>query len=71
MKKRGKKSELALTDHLLLTFTHLRHYPTFAGLGAELGISEYYANKIYQLGACEHIFQYVHMLLNYAGEFID
>ncbi|MDE0299509.1 MAG: transposase family protein [Candidatus Poribacteria bacterium] len=47
VKKRVKKSELALTDRLLLTFTHLRHYPTFAGLGAEFGISESYANKIY------------------------
>ena len=47
MKKRGRKSEIALTDRLLLTFTYLRHYPTFARLGAEFGISESYANKIY------------------------
>ena len=47
MKKRGKKSEVALTDRLLLTFTYLRHYPTFARLGTEFGISESYANKIY------------------------
>ena len=48
MKKRGKKSEVALTNRLLLTFTYLRHYPTFARLGLEFGISESYANKIYQ-----------------------
>ena len=30
MKKRGKKSEVALADRLLLTFTYLHHYPTFA-----------------------------------------
>ena len=47
MKKRGKKSGLPLTDRLLLTFTYLRHYPTFARLGTEFGISESYANKIY------------------------
>ena len=47
MKKRGKKSEVALTNRLLLTFTYLRHYPTFAILGLEFGISESYANKIY------------------------
>ena len=47
MKKRGRKSEVALTDRLLLTFTYLRHYPTFARLGLEFGISESYANKIY------------------------
>ena len=47
MKKRGKKSGLPLTDRLLLTFTYLRHYPTFARLGLEFGISESYANKIY------------------------
>ena len=47
MKKRGKESEIALTDRLLLTFAYLRHYPTFARLGAEFGISESYANKLY------------------------
>ncbi len=47
MKKRGKKSSLTLADRLLLTFTYLRHYPTFARLGEEFGISESYANKIY------------------------
>ena len=47
MKKRGKKSEVALTDRLLLTFTYLRHYPTFARLGLGFGISESYANKLY------------------------
>ena len=48
MKKRGKKSEVELPNRLLLTFTYLRHYPTFARLGLEFGISESYANKIYQ-----------------------
>ena len=47
MKKRGQKSELRLVERLLLTFTYLRHYPTFARLGDEFGISESYANKIY------------------------
>ena len=47
MKKRGKKSEVPLADRLLLTFTYLRHYPTFDRLGSEFGISESYANKIY------------------------
>ncbi len=47
MKKRGKKSEVALADRLLLTFTYMRHYPTFARLGMEFGISESYANKLY------------------------
>ena len=36
-----------MTDRLLLTFTYLRHYPTFARLGMEFGISESYANKLY------------------------
>ena len=47
MKKQGRKSGLPLIDRLLLTFTYLRHYPTFARLGSEFGISESYANKIY------------------------
>ena len=47
MKKRGKKSEVALADRLLLTFTYMRHYPTFARLDMEFGFSESYANKIY------------------------
>ena len=47
MKKRGKKSEVALTNHLLLTFPYLGHYPTFAMFGTEFGIRESYANKIY------------------------
>ena len=47
MKKRGRKSGLPLIDRLLLTFTYSRHYPTFARLGLEFGISESYANKIY------------------------
>ncbi len=47
MKKRGRKSDLSLADQLLLTFRYLRHYPTFARLGKEFGMSESYANKIY------------------------
>jgi hypothetical protein len=47
MKKRGKKSHLALGDRLLLTLMYLRHYPTFATLGSTFGISESYANKLY------------------------
>ena len=47
MKKRGQKSQLRLLERLLLTFTYLRHNPTFARLGSEFGISESYANKIY------------------------
>ena len=47
MKKRGRKSEVTLADRLLLTFTYMRHYPTFARLGMEFGISESYANKLY------------------------
>ena len=35
MKKRGKKSEVALADRLLLIFSYMRHYPTFARLGME------------------------------------
>ena len=47
MKRRGLKSSISLADQLLLTFRYLRHYPTFARLGEEFGISESYANKIY------------------------
>ena len=47
MKKRGLKSTIPLAERLLLTLTYLRHYPTFAKLGKEFGISESYANKIY------------------------
>ena len=47
MKKRGQKSQLPLVERLLLTFTYLRHYSTFAMLGDEFGISKSYANKIY------------------------
>ena len=36
-----------MAHRLLLTFTYLRHYPTFSRLGAEFRISESYANKIY------------------------
>mgnify|MGYP001393834283 CR=1 FL=1 len=45
MKKRGKKSQFPLVERLLLAFTYLRHYPTFARLGDEFGVSESYANK--------------------------
>lgn len=47
MKKRGLKHGLPLADRLLLTFTYLRHYPTFERLGKEFGISESYACKLY------------------------
>lgn len=47
MKKRGLKHGVALVDRLLLTFRYLRHYPTFARLGKEFGLSESYACKIY------------------------
>ncbi len=48
MKRRGKKSQsLTLADKLLLTLEYFRHYPTFAKLGQNFGISESYANKIY------------------------
>ena len=47
MRKRGKKSQFPLVERLLLAFTYLRHYPTFARLGDEFGISESYANKTY------------------------
>ncbi len=47
MKKRGLKASITLADQLLLTFYYLRHYPTFARLGDQFGISESYTNKIY------------------------
>ena len=47
MKKRGQKSQLPLVERLLLTFTYLRHYSTFAMLGDEFGIRESDTNKIY------------------------
>ena len=47
MKKRGRKQGVSWAEKLLLTLTYLRHYPTFAKLGKEFGISESYANKIY------------------------
>ena len=47
MKKRGLKHGVPLADRVLLTFTYLRHYPTFARLGKEFGVSESYAWKIY------------------------
>jgi hypothetical protein len=47
IKRRGLKSSISLADQLLLTFRYLRHYPAFARLGEEFGISESYANKIY------------------------
>ena len=47
MKKRGLKHGVPLADRLLLTFTYLRHYPTFDQLGKAFGISESYAWKLY------------------------
>ena len=47
MNKLGKKSGLPLADRLVLTFTYLCHYLTFARLDLEIGISESYASKIY------------------------
>jgi len=47
LRRRGKKSELALTDRLLLTLFYLRQYPTFDRLGEQFNISESYACKIY------------------------
>ena len=53
MKKRGTRKEIgggiarSPSIDIHLTFTYLRHYPTFARLGTEFGISESYANKIY------------------------
>jgi DDE superfamily endonuclease/Helix-turn-helix of DDE superfamily endonuclease len=49
LRRRGKKSTaLSLTEKLLLTLVYLRQYPTFAELGAMFGISESYAQKLYQ-----------------------
>ncbi len=49
MKRRGKQSScLTIEDKLLLTFTYVRHYPTFQQLGAQFGISESYAHKLYE-----------------------
>jgi len=36
LRRRGKKSELALTDRLLLTLLYLRQYSTFDRLGNNL-----------------------------------
>lgn len=47
LKRRGKKSESAFTDRLLLTLLYLRQYPTFDRLGEQFHISESYACKIY------------------------
>ncbi len=44
---RGKKASFKLVDKLLLTMRYLRDYPTFIVLGLEFGISESYANKIF------------------------
>ena len=44
---RGKKASFNLVDKLLLTMRYLRDYPTFIVLGLEFGISESYANKIF------------------------
>jgi Helix-turn-helix of DDE superfamily endonuclease len=45
--KRGRSSEFKLVDRLILTFRYLRDYPTFVVLGNEFGISESFANKIF------------------------
>ena len=45
LKRRGKKSELALDDRLLLTLLYLRQYSTFDRLGEQFNISESYAAK--------------------------
>ncbi|MBF0240984.1 MAG: transposase family protein [Desulfamplus sp.] len=47
LKRRGKKSELALADRLLLTLLYLREYSTFDRLGERFDISESYTCKIY------------------------
>ena len=47
LKRRGKKSESAFTDRLLLTLLYLRQYPTFDRLGEQFHNSESYAWKIY------------------------
>ena len=44
---RGRPSEFSLVDRLILTFRYLRDYPTFVVLGNEFGISESFANKIF------------------------
>jgi Helix-turn-helix of DDE superfamily endonuclease len=45
--KRGRPSEFSLIDRLILTFRYLRDYPTFVVLGNEFGISDSFANKIF------------------------
>lgn len=45
--KRGRPSEFSLIDRLILTFRYLRDYPTFIVLGNEFGISDSFANKIF------------------------
>lgn len=45
--KRGRPSEFSLVVRLILTFRYLRDYPTFIVLGNEFGISESFANKIF------------------------
>lgn len=48
LKQRGvKKSQLSLTDCVLLTIYYLRHYPTFINLADVFDISESYCHKIY------------------------
>jgi Helix-turn-helix of DDE superfamily endonuclease len=44
---RGRPSEFKLVDRLILTFRYLHDYPTFVILGNEFGISESFANKIF------------------------
>ena len=45
--KRVKKGALSIADQLLLCLVYLRSYKTFLELGAEFGISEGYANKVF------------------------
>lgn len=48
VKMRGKKSvKLTFEDKILLTLYYIRNYPSFLMLGSYFGISESYANKIY------------------------
>lgn len=50
--KRGRKSKFRLKDRLLMTLRYLRDYPTFVVLGLEFGISESFANKIFNKMCC-------------------
>ena len=48
LSQRGQKSKILLEDRLLLTLFYLRSYPTFLNLGNQFGISESYAQKLFQ-----------------------